>query len=119
MVVGIYNADGTILGEAAYVLNKVIGRGSCGLCDITHGWSPVARKQFTQACSARAWTMNLIHRDEASAEQLHAAGSLPAVIVQTPSGWSCAVDSNAFERFERDPNTLLDAVESFMTTHQL
>jgi hypothetical protein len=37
--VGIYNADGTILGEISYVAKKLAGRGSCALCDITHGWT--------------------------------------------------------------------------------
>jgi len=35
--VGIYNADGSLLGEVSYVLAKYTGRGHCELCDITHG----------------------------------------------------------------------------------
>lgn len=111
MVVGIYNADGTVIGEAVYVLNKLLGRASCGLCDITHGWGPVPRKAYTQACSSRSWTMELVHRDEASSDQLHAAGPLPAVVIHTAAGWRCAVDAEALGRLRGDPDALLDAVE--------
>ena len=34
---GIYNADGSLLGEISYVVAKYTGRGHCELCDITHG----------------------------------------------------------------------------------
>ena len=40
-VVGIYNADGTIGGELSYALAKLARRGSCELCDVTHGWNPL------------------------------------------------------------------------------
>jgi len=33
---GIYNAEGTLLGELKYLFMKLSGRGSCALCDITH-----------------------------------------------------------------------------------
>ncbi len=36
-LVGVYNADGDILGELAYVFKKAIGKTKCGLCDLTHG----------------------------------------------------------------------------------
>ena len=48
--VGIYNADGTVLGEIAYVFAKYTGRRHCELCDITHG--TVRRKpSWDDACS--------------------------------------------------------------------
>ena len=111
MVVGIYNASGTVLGELAYVLRKVLGRGSCALCDITHGWSPVMRTDFKQACAGRAWAFDLLHTDEASAEQLAAAGPLPAVVSKTPDGWLHVLGPAELASFERNPEGLLDAIE--------
>ena len=35
--VGVYDVDGGLLGEAAYVWGKVRGTRHCALCDITHG----------------------------------------------------------------------------------
>ena len=33
---GVYNADGGIMGELAYVWGKIRGTAHCALCDITH-----------------------------------------------------------------------------------
>ena len=35
-LVGVYHADGSLLGEARYVVGKILGRAHCSLCDITH-----------------------------------------------------------------------------------
>lgn len=42
-LVGVYNADGGLLGEARYLVGSLTGRAHCALCDITH--SPVRRKR--------------------------------------------------------------------------
>ena len=41
-VLGVYDADGGLRGEAAYVVGRLLGRRHCSLCDVTH--SPVRRK---------------------------------------------------------------------------
>ena len=41
-LIGVYHADGGPIGEARYVLGRMLGTAHCGLCDITH--SPVRRK---------------------------------------------------------------------------
>jgi hypothetical protein len=33
---GVYNANGGIMGELAYVLGHLVGARECNLCDITH-----------------------------------------------------------------------------------
>ena len=111
MVVGIYNASGTVWGEVAYVLRKVVGQGSCALCDITHGWSPVMRTDFKHACAGRAWAFDLLHTNEASGEQLAAAGPLPAVVRKTPDGWLRVLGPAELASFARTPEALLDAIE--------
>ena len=42
-IVGVYHADGGPIGEARYVIGKLLGTAHCALCDITH--SPVRRKR--------------------------------------------------------------------------
>lgn len=37
-IVGVYNADGGLRGEAAYVIGHLFGTRECALCDITHTW---------------------------------------------------------------------------------
>ena len=41
-LIGVYNADGGLVGEATYLVGHLLGRTQCALCDVTH--SPVRRK---------------------------------------------------------------------------
>jgi hypothetical protein len=104
--VGIYNADGTIFGEISYVAKKLAGRGSCALCDITHGWTG-RKKSFDDACASASIEIELLHRDEATPEQLAAATSLPAVIAQRDNQWVCVLGPADLEECHKDPEELM------------
>lgn len=104
--VGIYNADGTILGEISYVATKLAGRGSCALCDITHGWTG-RKKSFDAACSAGGVELELLHRNEATAEQLAAAGELPAVIHRDGDTWALVLGPAELEACGAEPTELV------------
>ena len=103
---GIYNADGTILGEIAYVARKIAGRGSCALCDITHGWTG-RKKSFDATCNAADIEWELLHRDEATAKQLAAAGELPAIIVQRGDKWELILGPCELDACGGDPAALV------------
>lgn len=109
--VGIYNADGTLLGELAYVVRKYIGRGHCELCDITHG--TLRRKpEWDAACARSGLEIVLLHRDEASAEQLRAAGPLPAVVADDGSGWRLVAGPAELAACNGDPESLVSLLTS-------
>ena len=36
-LIGVFDADGTLLGEARYWIGARLGRTHCALCEITHG----------------------------------------------------------------------------------
>jgi len=62
-LVGVYDADGGLLGEAAYVWGKLRGTRHCSLCDITH--SPWRRKPAWDAMAAELPVpIGLVHRNE-------------------------------------------------------
>ena len=62
-LVGVYDADGGLLGEAAYVLGKLRGTKHCALCDITH--SAVRRRPAWDAMVARLTVpFTLVHLNE-------------------------------------------------------
>ena len=109
--VGIYNADGTILGEITYVVKKIAGRGSCALCDITHGWTG-RRRDFDSTCSTAGIEWTLLHRDEATSEQLAAAGSLPAVISNDDGRWKLVLGPNDLDECNGDPAALVARLTS-------
>lgn len=109
--VGIYNADGTILGEVAYVAKKLVGRGSCALCDITHGWTG-RRRDFDTTCDIAGIKWTLLHRDEATPEQLAAAGPLPAVIAVRDDTWTLVLGSRELDECDGDPAALVARLTS-------
>jgi hypothetical protein len=104
--VGIYNADGTVLGEITYVAKKLAGRGSCALCDITHGWTG-RKKSFDDACTSASIEIELLHRDEATPEQLAAAASLPAVIALRDNQWVGVLGPADLDECHKDAEELM------------
>ena len=62
-LVGVYDANGGLLGEAAYVWGKVRGTRHCGLCDITH--STVRRKaEWDRMAAGLPVPIRLLHLNE-------------------------------------------------------
>jgi hypothetical protein len=86
-LVGVYHADGGPIGEAKYVIGKLMGTAHCALCDITH--SPVRRKPAWDRMVAELGVpFQLIHLNEmppAIAAATTRYGS-PAVFAQLANG---------------------------------
>ena len=116
-VVGIYNADGTIGGELSYALAKLARRGSCELCDVTHGWNPRGKRSWKAAVEQSELNLTFIHRDEALPEQLAAAGQLPAVVIANDDGWRVIMTSSEFAEFKSDPGALIAETERRAAAH--
>ena len=78
-LVGVYDADGGLRGELAYLAGKVAGR-HCSLCDITH--SPVRRRREWDAyVSSLAVPFEVVHRNERSASIEQATQGREACVV--------------------------------------
>ena len=110
-VVGIYNADGSVTGEIAYAASKLTGRGSCELCDVTHGWNPFGRREWKTALQQSDLDITFIHRDEALPEQLAAAGQLPSIIALSDDGWHVIMTPSDFAAFKAEPGGLIAEIE--------
>lgn len=82
-LIGIYHANGGPVGEAKYILEKLLGTAHCALCDITH--SPLRRKPAWDAMvAALGVPFTLVHLNELSpdvAEVVAATGS-PVVLAR-------------------------------------
>ncbi len=79
-LIGIYNADGGLFGEMAYIAKKVVGAGSCSLCDITHTLRG-EKSEWKAACSRIPVTIDVLHRNEIDADVRRAvAGRYPCVV---------------------------------------
>ena len=66
-LIGVYNADGGLVGEARYVVGHLLGLTSCSLCDITH--SPIRRKPEWDAMVQKlSVPITVVHKNELSPE---------------------------------------------------
>jgi hypothetical protein len=104
---GIYDADGSLLGEVRYWLGARVGAAHCSLCDITHGTFR-EKPQWREACAALDVPMQTIHRDEQSAAE-HAAsdGALPCILGTRADGTvSIVVTSAELDTLGGDPERL-------------
>ena len=82
----VYDADGSLSGELAYLAGKLMGVRDCALCDISHGWNPLGKRAWRVAqrqTSQRTFQITWLHRDEQPpAMSSLTNGKLPAVILR-------------------------------------
>ena len=89
-LIGVYNADGGIVGELKYFFGHLIGVAKCELCDVTH--SPIRRKaSFDKLASDLkaefGLEMHLKHLNERSESEIRASsGQEPCVLAQYADG---------------------------------
>lgn len=116
---GVYDADGSLRGELAYVVGRALGRRHCSLCDITHG--RVREKEAWRACrDGLPVPFETVHLDERSAEvRVASDGSAPCVLAHTDTGLSVLVGAAALEACGGDPQRLVDLLEAAVVARGL
>ena len=79
----IYDADGSLAGELSYLIDKLLGRADCALCDVSHGWRPTGIRAWRQRQGATT-QLTWQHRDEVPHHmRSHVSGQLPCVAIDT------------------------------------
>lgn len=86
-LVGVYDADGGLLGELAYLTGRILGIAHCALCEITHG--PAGEKPALQATRLSLGVpLAMTHRNEVPPHlRVLTEGRTPCVVGETDSGW--------------------------------
>lgn len=85
-LIGVYDAKGSLLGEAAYLWGKLRGTRHCALCDLTHN-RVRRRPEWDRLVLALGVPVDLLHLDELPddvAEAVAAHG--PPVILAARTG---------------------------------
>lgn len=86
-LIGIYDADGGLLGELAYLTGRLLGVTRCALCEITHGPSG-EKPAFRATRGALGVPLETAHRNELPVElQGLTRGRTPCVVGQTEHGY--------------------------------
>jgi hypothetical protein len=81
-LVGIYEADGGLVGEVRYAIRKLAGRGHCSLCDVTHR-GVKSKLEWRVMCEGLSVPFDLVHLNERSPVILEASeGATPCVLAE-------------------------------------
>lgn len=84
-IVGVYDADGGLLGEAAYVWGKVRGTRHCGLCDITHA-TLRRKREWDRMVATLPVPVRMLHLNEVDEAQAAAVAATRAPVVLARDG---------------------------------
>jgi hypothetical protein len=118
-LIGVYDADGTPLGELRYWIGARLGRTHCALCDITHG-SVRARPEWG-ACRRRlAVPFDTYHRDDQpDAVRRAAAGRAPVVAAETAAAVMVLLGPAELDGLDGTVDGLMAAVEARLAAEGL
>lgn len=89
-LIGVYKADGGIIGELSYFFGHLVGARSCSLCDISH--SPIKKKSSFKALERDLLkehniAIKMLHMNERNERELKAsAGREPCMLLEYSDG---------------------------------
>lgn len=114
--IGVYDADGTVVGEVSYWIGARLGRAHCSLCDLTHGVF-TTKREWRECASDLGVPFTTWHRDDAPAEVLAAAsGSFPVVLARGETGLRVVLDAAELETFGGDTTRFVDRLRELAST---
>ena len=116
---GVYDADGGLVGELRYVIGHLLGTAECALCDITH--SPVRRKRAWDAMVAELDApFDLRHRNELTEAETLALTpmGLPVVAAELADGvWVELLGRDALDACDGDVDTFARVLRAAVADH--
>jgi hypothetical protein len=116
-LIGVYNADGGIVGELSYVFGHLIGIGSCSLCDISH--SPIKKKTSFKELEQHLLeehgiVVRMVHLNERNErEQKASEGREPCMLLEYPDqSISMFLDATDLKALSGSVNSLKKLITS-------
>ena len=119
-LVGVYDADGTVIGELSYFLRARIGRAHCDLCDITHG--KVRERNDWKACRDELPVpFETFHRDDQPGDVREAAGgTVPVVTAELDDGtFTVVLGAKDLAACTGSPSAMVERIEHVMEQRHL
>lgn len=109
-LVGVYDAEGTLRGELAYLIRARLGRNHCSLCEITHG-NLRPRPEWKTCRAGLPVPFEAFHRnDQPEPVRALLAGAYPAVAAETDTGWVLLLGPDDLEACRSSPEKLVQAL---------
>jgi len=114
-LIGVYDADSTLLGEISYWVGARLGVTHCSLCELTHGLF-TKKSEWKQCAESLAVAFRLFHRDDAPHDVLLAlAGEFPAVLQRTTEGLKVILTKDELERFHGRTSDFAEWITNYLT----
>lgn len=109
-LIGIYEADGGLLGELRYVVRKFTGRGHCSLCDVTHR-GVASKPEWRAMCEGLPVPFDLVHLNERNPAILSASeGETPCILAEVDNELILVLSRDELERCRGDVRTFADSL---------
>ena len=118
-LVGVYDADGTILGELSYFVRARMGGAHCSLCDITHS-AVRERPEWRARRSQLPIPFETFHRNDQPDEvRALLAGAYPAVVAKTDARWVVLLGPDGLSACGKSPARLISALKAAVSEQGL
>ena len=115
-LIGVYDADSTLLGEISYWVSARLGITHCSLCELTHGLF-TKKSEWNQCAESLAIPFRLFHRDDAPHDVLAVlTGQFPAVLQRTTEGLEIILTKEELERFNGHTSDFALWITDFLTS---
>lgn len=115
-LIGIYRADGGLLGELRYLAGHLLRGEHCSLCEITH--AGIGRKKsWDAAVSALGIPFTLLHLNEMDADlKAFVSDRAACVIAELPGGYAFLLDDAALEACRGDVNAFFSQLRAALAS---
>lgn len=118
-LIGVYDAQGTLRGEAAYWIGARLGRRHCSLCEVTHGLF-TEKNEWRSCRDGLPVPFDTYHRDDQPPEiRVISENRAPVVVAETTTGHVVLLDGQRIEEADGDPHQLVELIEKAVNERSL
>lgn len=113
-LIGVYDADSTLIGEISYWIGARLGKRHCSLCELTHGLF-TKKSEWTECERTLAVPFLTYHRNDAPADVRDAAaGRYPIVLARTNAGVTAVLAPADIEEFGGSTARFAEWITSYL-----
>lgn len=118
-LIGVYDAEGTLRGEAAYWIGARLGRRHCSLCEVTHGLF-TEKNEWRSCRDGLPVPFDTYHRDDQPPQiRVISENRAPVVVAETTTGHIVLLDGQRIEEADGDPHQLVELIERAVNERSL